>query len=186
MEATKEMIAKTAVELFQKEGVDNVSIQAICDACDVTRNAFYYHFKNKQDLILQFFNAQTIGDEAIFAHMMTLPNDWERFWYLCEYDLKAIESMGKELTRQYFSASLQTANQNIISPQISKDWCIPLIRNSQAAGIIGNKMDAEQLDVALIRLLLGYTYVWSIDESEESLVELVKPAFDSLLQIDRN
>ncbi|HEY2491735.1 MAG TPA: TetR/AcrR family transcriptional regulator [Paenibacillus sp.] len=51
-EITKKRIIESAVKLFTLKGWDNVTIQEIVDDVgDITRGAFYHHFKTRADII---------------------------------------------------------------------------------------------------------------------------------------
>ncbi|MGN4123758.1 TetR/AcrR family transcriptional regulator [Lysinibacillus sphaericus] len=51
-EITKKRIIESAVKLFTLHGWDNVTIQEIVDDVgDITRGAFYHHFKTRADII---------------------------------------------------------------------------------------------------------------------------------------
>ena len=186
MDATKEVISKKAIELFQRDGFDNVAIQTICDECGVTRNAFYYHYKNKQDLLMDYCEQMVEGDSDLFREMMTLPTDWDRFWFMCEYNLKLMMEMGRELTRQYLSANLQTMDGFIANNKLSQDWCIPLLSNCQKNGTIGNPMEPAELDKYCIRMLLGFMLSWSLDEDFTDLIPACKTALETFLQVREN
>ena len=53
--ATKEAIMSTSISLFTQYGFDKVTINQICKEINVTKTAFYYYFKSKDELISEFF-----------------------------------------------------------------------------------------------------------------------------------
>ena len=46
-EKRKKEILEKSMELFCKEGFDDVTFQKIADACGITRTTLYIYFKNK-------------------------------------------------------------------------------------------------------------------------------------------
>lgn len=63
-EVTRKRIIESAVKLFTVNGWDNVTIQEIVDDVgDITRGAFYHHFKTRADVI-----------DAITKEMLTANN----------------------------------------------------------------------------------------------------------------
>lgn len=48
---TKLRITQISTELFKNKGFDNVKIQEICDAAQISTGAFYHHFKSKNEII---------------------------------------------------------------------------------------------------------------------------------------
>ena len=47
----RDRIERAAYELFKQKGLDEVSIEQICDAADVARRTFYGHYPNKSALL---------------------------------------------------------------------------------------------------------------------------------------
>lgn len=48
---TKKTIADSLEELMKETAYDQITVQMICKRAPVSRNAFYYHFKSKQDVL---------------------------------------------------------------------------------------------------------------------------------------
>lgn len=49
-EATRESLLDAAEQVFMQRGVDNASLEEIARTAGVTRGAFYWHFRNKEDV----------------------------------------------------------------------------------------------------------------------------------------
>ena len=66
-----------AYELFQKQNIDNTSIEQICEEADVARRTFYLHFANKQELLQDLAlskmvdRMEPIMSDVIAAHTTT-------------------------------------------------------------------------------------------------------------------
>jgi len=56
MDHTKHFLAKSLVELMKQTPLDKISVTDITDNCGLNRHTFYYHFKDKQDLICWIFD----------------------------------------------------------------------------------------------------------------------------------
>ena len=52
---TKLALANSLKGLLVKEAFSNISVKDIVDDCGLTRQAFYYHFKDKYDLLKLYF-----------------------------------------------------------------------------------------------------------------------------------
>lgn len=48
---TKRALASSLKELMETKPFSKISISDICKACDMNRKSFYYHFKDKYDLV---------------------------------------------------------------------------------------------------------------------------------------
>lgn len=49
--ASRLRILKTAAQLFASRGFHAVGMQALCDALEISRGAFYHHFRSKDDVL---------------------------------------------------------------------------------------------------------------------------------------
>ncbi|MDH5778773.1 MAG: TetR/AcrR family transcriptional regulator, partial [Gammaproteobacteria bacterium] len=74
---SRERILQSAVRLFTHKGFDNTSIDEVMADADLTRGAFYAHFKSKQDLY-----ANAIHSTPLFSMLAQIkPDDVaERDW----------------------------------------------------------------------------------------------------------
>lgn len=70
---TKQMFADKIQELATQKSIHDIQVKELCQACDVERTTFYYHFRDKYDLVAWIF-AQYYMEEASKA---TCPNDEE-------------------------------------------------------------------------------------------------------------
>ena len=59
---SRERILQSAVRLFTRQGFDNTSIEEVMSDAELTRGAFYAHFKSKQELY-----AQAIASTPLFS-----------------------------------------------------------------------------------------------------------------------
>ena len=63
-ERTKDLILQQALMLFQKDGYESVTMRELAKACDSSLGSFYYHFKNKEEIVLELFKASLSGHIA--------------------------------------------------------------------------------------------------------------------------
>lgn len=67
---TKEALANALKELLEKNPLSKISVKCITDYCNISRNTFYYHFKDKYELINWIFytdmleNVNTFNDPS--------------------------------------------------------------------------------------------------------------------------
>ena len=47
----KAMIAGTYLQLVQHGNVDKITVKALIDACHISRQTFYYHFRDIMDVL---------------------------------------------------------------------------------------------------------------------------------------
>lgn len=107
--ATKYMLAKSLKTLMEKRSFSKISVADLCDNCGMSRKSFYYHFRDKYDLLHWIFQAeflQTLRDEEGIT-------SWEVFCRLCKYFYqerdfyrRAIQIRGQNSFRDCFCESL--------------------------------------------------------------------------------
>ena len=70
---TKQAMANTLKELLEEQPFEKIRVYDICDRCHMNRKSFYYHFRDKYDLVNWIFDTEFV------AWMKThQPNDSEK------------------------------------------------------------------------------------------------------------
>ena len=52
---TKNALATSLKKLMREKPFEKISVSDICDDCGMNRKSFYYHFKDKYDLVNWIF-----------------------------------------------------------------------------------------------------------------------------------
>ncbi len=89
-EETRRRIVRSARNLFNRLGFDNVSINQIMAGADLTRGAFYIYFASKSDLYAE-----------VLGCFFTDPG-WNNSWEGVHVDLTASD-VGRQIVRAYLS-----------------------------------------------------------------------------------
>lgn len=55
---TKRALANSLKELMEEKSFKKISISDICDRCQMNRKSFYYHFRDKYDLVIWIFDTE--------------------------------------------------------------------------------------------------------------------------------
>ena len=58
-EITKAALSEGIKEIMKEKKLSQITIKDITEKCGVSRNAFYYHFRDKYDLINWIFSTET-------------------------------------------------------------------------------------------------------------------------------
>ncbi|MBD0707605.1 MULTISPECIES: TetR/AcrR family transcriptional regulator [unclassified Streptomyces] len=56
---TRQRIKDAALDLFVEQGYEKTSLREIAERLDVTKAALYYHFKTKEDIVVEMFDDMT-------------------------------------------------------------------------------------------------------------------------------
>ncbi len=107
---TKESIARSMKQLMSEKSFAKISITDICDGCGMNRKSFYYHFKDKYDLMNWIFYMDFIN----LASSKTYENGWELLESVCEMFYKdqgfyrsALRTEGQNSFREYLLESMR-------------------------------------------------------------------------------
>ena len=96
---TKRAMATALKTLLTEQSFSKISIGAICDECKMNRKSFYYHFKDKYDLVNWIFD-----DEITELITKSESKDiWTGFLLLCNYFYE---------NRAYYRKVLKIEGQN--------------------------------------------------------------------------
>lgn len=107
---TKLALASAMQRLMTEQPFERISVSDICAACGMSRKSFYYHFRDKYDLVGWIFEAEFVepNRERSFS------SSWEFFDALCSYFyanrafyVNAFAMRGQNSFAEYFSEFLR-------------------------------------------------------------------------------
>lgn len=78
---TKRALASALRELMERQPFAKISVGDICEKCDMNRKSFYYHFKDKFDLVNWIFDTELITT----TKQREYQNGWELLEEVCFY-----------------------------------------------------------------------------------------------------
>lgn len=168
----KKAMIRAAQKLFAERGFDNVSIDDIAGACGLTKGAFYYSFKSKNDIMYEI----------------------ERFRFnLLAHDLKQSDAKGLERLREYivqWSTYLASDGVNITRQWLTQNINPPLrkaanpcraaftddtafiasfLQEAKDQGDLGSTLNPEESAQLIAFTLYGYaTHLCMFEEENDA------------------
>ena len=100
---TKRALATSLKELMLEQPFDKINVAQICERCDMNRKSFYYHFKDKYDLVNWIFDTEFI---ALLKNENLSSNYKERWAFIekiCQYFYQ---------NHAFYRKALQISGQN--------------------------------------------------------------------------
>lgn len=175
-----DMMARS-IELFKEKGIENITVQMICQEFNVTKGSFYHHFKSKEDLLLQWIiknyreieKGYLLQPEVVtYDQFKTKELQWAKY----------VETLGYELS---FSGT-QVIMMYRKSPESFKEVDVEDFRSSDVAivqnlidqGIISSELNGEELVRLYSDVVFGISVDWSISNGGFDIVERISKAFD--------
>lgn len=182
----KTQLSEIGMQLFRENGFANVTILEICKAAGVTRNAFYYHFSDKEDLLCFYFADVIPSQNELFEQILALSSDWEKLWRLLEAHLQLMEREGVGITRVLLKASLDNRETIVRDYVLTNAWCVPLIQNCIQMKVIQTPLSAEEVNFLMTRMLLGVIVSWCNKDGGFELVPTFRKTLYDFLQPNLN
>lgn len=107
---TKSALAEGLKELMKSEKLSRITIKDITQTCDISRNTFYYHFRDKYELINWIFSSEALPIINTFSE----PESWlDGFVKLCQYLLK---------NRYFYLEAFEYSGQNSLSDYLLESY----------------------------------------------------------------
>lgn len=164
-------ILQTAMALFRQRSYDQVSVQDICDACGLSKKAFYYHYRAKEDLILDYFSIiDRAFDWTPLLQAAQAPDaDYlALYWQYELYIVQCGQALGPDLQKILYRCDMDRG-LNIMSPfaqgpyrnAVVPDQAVELLALGQRAGQIRADQTPQQLLFALFACVVGINFHWS-------------------------
>ncbi len=114
---TKRVLALTLKDLMRTQPFEKVNVSEICDSCGVSRKTFYYHFKDKYDLVEWIFDTEfvsVIKQSHVRDRYSFVPAICHYFYKERAFYANLLEFTGQNSFRQYFRQFLFEAVEPFI------------------------------------------------------------------------
>lgn len=104
---TKRALAAAIKELMTEVPFDKINVSDICHRCNMNRKSFYYHFKDKYDLVNWIYDTEffDISKQKEYA------SPWEFLADLCHY---------LETNRTFYRRAMKIEGQNSFSDHFTE------------------------------------------------------------------
>lgn len=97
--ATKNALAASMKKLMRQRPFEKISVSDICNDCGINRKSFYYHFRDKYDLVNWIFYVGFIGEMDLSRYQ----NGWDWLEDVSDYFYRE---------REFYRAALKIEGQN--------------------------------------------------------------------------
>ena len=124
---TKKALAESMKNLMEEIPFQKITISAICDGRGMNRKSFYYHFKDKYDLVNWIFDTEFMHRYTQIQYDVPL----HFFEDLCLY---------LEKNRSFYRKAFQISGQNAFSDHFV-EMLLPIIEQ-ELTPLLGNQMDS--------------------------------------------
>jgi len=115
---TKLALAQSMKKLMEKRPMKKISVSDIVKECNLNRQTFYYHFKDKYDLVNWIFYTELIVyiKDTPMEKLQVLEKICEYFYENKEFYKNAFEERGQNSFSEYFTETMH----NIMKIQLGE------------------------------------------------------------------
>ena len=87
---TKLALSNALKELLEEQAFEKISVADICDRCGMNRKSFYYHFRDKYDLVNWIFDTEFVELNQVHAlysrdGSYSFDDRWKNIEIMCNY-----------------------------------------------------------------------------------------------------
>lgn len=164
-EKTRQALLDVALRLYAEQGLHQVSLKTIAAEAGVTHGALYWHFKNRDDLILSLADAYTLPfEDAYINNLQAIDQD----------PLAALKEFLLQVARQIVSQPQQAAYYRVFYQRSSElpelpalktrldeafsGWCEQIdkfVKQARKQKLVGKKTKSQPVAELLLSQLFG-------------------------------
>ena len=164
---TKNALAVSMKKLMEKKPFSKISVGDICEDCGMNRKSFYYHFRDKYDLVNWIFYVDFIER----MEWSSCRNEWDMLEALCSHFYRerlfyqnALQVEGQNSFREYFCGMLRPVlmllTQNLVEEGRKKEFYIAFLCEGVLGELVywlreGSKITPEEFVEDLHDISLG-------------------------------
>ena len=132
---TKRALANALRELMEEVPFDKIQVAHICERCDMNRKSFYYHFKDKYDLLNWIFDTEIISFIQNALARQEFEQRVEAVLDVCEYFYE---------NRDFYRKALKIEGQNSFKEHFRE--CIMSILKVRLSCLLKEEVDDFELN----------------------------------------
>jgi len=164
---TKNALAVSMKKLMEKKPFSKISVGDICEDCGMNRKSFYYHFRDKYDLVNWIFYVDFIER----MEWSSCRNEWDmlealysQFYRERLFYQNALQVEGQNSFREYFCGMLRPVlmllTQNLVEEGRKKEFYIAFLCEGVLGELVywlreGSKITPEEFVEDLHDISLG-------------------------------
>ncbi len=160
-QSTRSKIVNTAVSMIRQKGYRNVSVTDICKKLGITRSAFYYYFKTKDEIFDYFLIEPELQISEQGIPDLENLDFLQQFGKIVQTFLDYIAGLGPEILRIVLKRHADRGVDKI-TPHQAAQWetYVALIKKAQETGQISTSRKAEEIVETIIYAMNGVSLLW--------------------------
>ena len=176
---TKDLIYKTAIEMMEQKGFQNIRVEEICKAAGVSIGSFYNCFKTKYEILDEVFKKLDNYILQIAPQKLEQGTAVERILAFFEIYADYNVNRGTDFTKQLYGVQ---NNLFITKGRHLQAVLRNIIEAGQNSGELNNDITADDAVEYLFVAVRGAVYNWCLYDGKFDLIEYVSNYVKKLIK----
>jgi len=184
-EASRQQMIDAAIKIIKEKGADAVTVRSVCQAADVGTGTFYFHFQNKDDLLMFFLREMPfetcelitpISDPAarsVELYMLLI----HRYMELGLDFMKRFYSTGNKPLSAYLGEEEGRFPKGTVMARNETDMLL-----AKKAGVIKADADAHQISMDICTIVKGCVFEWCLTDGKIEIRETLSRILSAYLR----
>ena len=158
---TRADLSKAALTLFTAYGIQQVTIDDICQACGVTKGAFYHHFPSKDHIIAYAVNYKL---DCYLEEHYQMPSSRparERLRHLFQLAFSYFQLLGKSMTRYSYEGQTRSRIELKRPERCYVRLLSDIIKDGRKNKEFRADLEFEDCYMMIIMIHTGFLFKWS-------------------------
>ena len=163
-------IIDTIIPLLEEKNFDEISVEDICSAANISIGSFYHYFNKKSDILAGLFTRiDSFMEKEVFP-LLNKHDETENLRIFAQSWLKYIEETGLEHSK--LIATIDTTDMTLSGEKRSSSVVLEkIMHRGQSKGIFTVEQTAEELAELFMIALRGLSKDWTSRNASYSLTD---------------
>lgn len=176
-EENKEKVMTAAIALIEEHGADYITVRRVCERADVATGTFYYHFKNKDELLIQFVRGTSFSEIELNTPLSDIAGRITELYLhlICKYTalgvkfMKSFYTPGNQALHNYMGETNGKFAEDTVMAR-----CEMELVAAQRAGYLKENTDAHKVSADICTIVKGCIFEWCLSDGEILLEDMVR------------
>jgi TetR/AcrR family transcriptional regulator, fatty acid metabolism regulator protein len=176
---TRRIILDTAIELLEKSGFDNVTIEEISQKAGVSVGAFYHYFESKYDILTEIFKRADRYYKISVVNKLKSKSSTKNIALYFRYYSRLNLIAGLDALKLLYNSNNKAF---IAKGKYLQTLLSDIIKTGQQNGEITDKLSADEIVDYFFIVARGIVYNWCLSDGSYDLTERTESYIGKIIQ----
>ena len=168
-EENREKVIAAAIALIEEHGADSITVRNVCERADVATGTFYYHFKNKDDLLIHFVRGTSFSEIELTTPLSDIAG---RITELYLHLIRKYTALGVKFMRSFYTPGNQALHDYMgetdgkFAEETVMARCEAELEAAQRTGILKENTDTHKASADICTIAKGCIFEWCLSGGE--------------------